>query len=149
MGKVLMINSNHNFVSEVVTILVLSEEPEILSDALKYFNLHVAKRALVAFISCMKLRDSTKVHSRLISRKIPVISSGVIFVQRLFEWLIFGGAYFRRSLLLEGILHFKMEILSLQQLTLSVHGLISGRAYYLFMCLFPPLGRLITCIDYY
>ena len=42
--------------------------------------------------------------------KIPIISSGLIFVQKAFFFagLIFGGAYFRRGLLLEGILHFKM-----------------------------------------
>ena len=42
-------------------------------------------------------------------RKIPMISPGLIFVQKaFFGGLIFGGAYFRRGLLLEGILRFKM-----------------------------------------
>ena len=41
--------------------------------------------------------------------KIPIISPGLIFVQKgCFAGLIFGGAYIRRSLLLEGILRFKM-----------------------------------------
>ena len=41
--------------------------------------------------------------------KIPIISTGLIFVQKdFFAGLIFGEAYFRRGLLLEGILRFKM-----------------------------------------
>ena len=41
--------------------------------------------------------------------KIPIISPGLIFVQKaFFAGLIFGRAYFRRGLLLEGILRFKM-----------------------------------------
>ena len=36
--------------------------------------------------------------------KIPIISPGLIFV----DGLILGGAYFRRGLLLERILHFKI-----------------------------------------
>ena len=39
----------------------------------------------------------------------PIISPGLILVQNaFFAGLIFGGAYFRRGLLLEGILPFKM-----------------------------------------
>ena len=47
-------------------------------------------------------------------RKIPIISSGLIFVQKAFLLglfsgeLIFGGAYYRRGLLSEGILRFKL-----------------------------------------
>ena len=43
-------------------------------------------------------------------RKIPIISPGLIFVQKAFNFagLIFEGAYFRRDLLLNGILRFKM-----------------------------------------
>ena len=40
-------------------------------------------------------------------RRIPMISPGLIFVQKVF-WLIFGRAYFLRCLLWEGILCFKM-----------------------------------------
>ena len=41
--------------------------------------------------------------------EIPIISPGLIFVQKTFSGeFIFGGAYFWRDLLLEGILHFKM-----------------------------------------
>ena len=46
--------------------------------------------------------------------KIPIISPGFIFVQKAFSLglfsgeLIFGGAYFWRGLLWEGILHFKI-----------------------------------------
>ena len=39
-------------------------------------------------------------------RKIPIISHGLIFVQKAF--FIFGGAYFRRGVLLEGIFRFKI-----------------------------------------
>ena len=55
-------------------------------------------------------------------RKIPIISPGLIFVQTavllgLFSGEpIFGGAY--------GL------VLTIKQLALTVHGLISGRAYY-------------------
>ena len=49
--------------------------------------------------------------------------------KRLFCWVIFGGAYFRRGLLLEGTLRFKMSWAwqenSLKQLK-TVHGLILG-----------------------
>ena len=42
-------------------------------------------------------------------RKIPIIRPGLMFVQKaFFAGLIFGGAWFRRGLLLEGILRFKM-----------------------------------------
>ena len=42
-------------------------------------------------------------------RKTPIISPGLIFFQNpFFAGLIFGGAYFWRGLLLEGILRFKM-----------------------------------------
>ena len=42
-------------------------------------------------------------------RKIPIISPGLIFVQKaFFAGLIFGAAYFRRGLLLAEILRFKM-----------------------------------------
>ena len=41
--------------------------------------------------------------------EIPIISPGLTFVQKaFFAGLIFGGAYFRRGLLLEGIVRFKM-----------------------------------------
>ena len=40
--------------------------------------------------------------------KILIISPGVYLFKRLFAGLIFGGAYFRRGLLSEGILRFKM-----------------------------------------
>ena len=44
-------------------------------------------------------------------RKIPIISPGLIFVQKAsLAELIFGGAYFRRGLLSEGILRFKMGL---------------------------------------
>ena len=36
-------------------------------------------------------------------RKILIISLGLILYKRGFAWLIFGGAHFRRGLLLEGI----------------------------------------------
>ena len=56
---------------------------------------------------------------------IPMISPGLCY------------AYFRRGLLLEGILHFKMgwldnknSLKQLKQLTLTVHGLIFGRVCY-------------------
>ena len=40
--------------------------------------------------------------------KIAIIIPGFVFVQSaFFGGLIFGGAYFQRGLLLEGILHFK------------------------------------------
>ena len=53
----------------------------------------------------MKYKISNSTASIVKYRKIPIISPGLIFVQnlRLFCW-----AYFRRGLLLEGILHFKM-----------------------------------------
>ena len=39
-------------------------------------------------------------------RKIPIISPGLIFLQKaVFAGLFFGGVYFRRGLLSEGILH--------------------------------------------
>ena len=42
-------------------------------------------------------------------RKIPIISPGLIFVQKAFLMGLFSGeAKFRRGLLLEGILRFKM-----------------------------------------
>ena len=42
-------------------------------------------------------------------RKIPIISPGLMFVQKaVLLGFFFGGAYFRRGLLLEGILRFKM-----------------------------------------
>ena len=41
-------------------------------------------------------------------RKIPIISPGLLFVQRVFLWTYFREAYFRRGLFLEGILRFKM-----------------------------------------
>ena len=65
-------------------------------------------------------------------RKIPIISPGLIFVQKaVLLGFIFGGAYFQRGLLLEGILHFKKGLsLTIKQLALTVHGLIFGRAYY-------------------
>ena len=49
-------------------------------------------------------------------RKIPIINPGLIFVQKTFALglfsgeRIFGGAYFRRGLLLDGILCFKMGL---------------------------------------
>ena len=52
------------------------------------------------FLLFAKLRD----------RKISIIRSGLIFVQKalFFDRFIFGGAYFRRGLLLEGSLRFKI-----------------------------------------
>ena len=48
-------------------------------------------------------------HYQKIYRKIPIIRPGLIFVQKaVLLGLISGGAYFRRGLLLEGILRFKM-----------------------------------------
>ena len=48
--------------------------------------------------------------------KIPIISPGLIFVQKAFLMgLFFGGAYtlyFQRGLLSEGILHFKIGLAS-------------------------------------
>ena len=42
-------------------------------------------------------------------RKIPIVSPRFTFVQKAyFAGLIFGVAYFRRGLLLEGILRFKI-----------------------------------------
>ena len=42
-------------------------------------------------------------------RKIPMISPGLVFVQKaFFAGLIFRGAYFLRGLLSEGVLRFKM-----------------------------------------
>ena len=44
-------------------------------------------------------------------RKIPIISPGLIFAKKaFFAGLIFGGAYFWRGLLSEGILRFKMGL---------------------------------------
>ena len=44
-------------------------------------------------------------------RKIQIISPGFIFAQKAFSLgLSFGGAYFRRGLLSEGILGFKMGL---------------------------------------
>ena len=76
-------------------------------------------------------------------RKIPIISPGLTFAQKaFFAGLIFGGAYFRRGLLMEGIcvsnngLGLTIKTAeqhhenSLKQLALTVHGLIFGRAYY-------------------
>ena len=46
---------------------------------------------------------------RCIYHKIPIINPGLIFVQKaVLPGLFFGGAYFWRGLLLEGILRFKM-----------------------------------------
>ena len=44
-----------------------------------------------------------------IYRKIPIISPGLIFVQKAFPvaGLIFGGAYFRRGLLSKGLFAFQ------------------------------------------
>ena len=47
-------------------------------------------------------------HRYQIYCKIPIISPVLIFVQRLFSWAYFRVAHFRRGLLLEGIMHFKM-----------------------------------------
>ena len=70
-------------------------------------------------------------------RKIPVQSNNPwanICSKGCFAGLISGEAYFRRGLLLEGILRFKMGWAcnknSLKQLALTAHGLILGRAYY-------------------
>ena len=42
-------------------------------------------------------------------RKIPIISPGLIFVEKAFSLGLFsGGAYFWRGLLLKGILRFKL-----------------------------------------
>ena len=57
-----------------------------------------------------------------------------MFVQKavLLGLIIFGEAYFRRGLLLEGILRFSQNGLSLtiKQLAQTVQKLIFGRAYY-------------------
>ena len=47
-------------------------------------------------------------NEKIAYRKIPIISSGLIFVKMLFLGVIFGGAYFPRGLSLEGSLRFKM-----------------------------------------
>ena len=77
-----------------------------------------------------------------IYRKIPIISPGLIFVQKdfllgLFSGeLIFGGAYYWRKfgvskwVGLDNKNGLKYEDNSLKQLTLKVHGLIFGRAYH-------------------
>ena len=45
----------------------------------------------------------------LLYRKIPIISPGAYICSKgLFVEFIFGGAYFRRGVSLEGILRFKM-----------------------------------------
>ena len=85
--------------------------------------------------------------------EIPIICPGLVFVQKaFFAGLIFGGAYFRRSLLLEGILRFKMgravtikiastnspwayireDLLSEGYLRLRFGGLIFGRTCFFF-----------------
>ena len=69
-----------------------------------------------------------------------MISPGLVFVQKAFAGLIFREAYFQRGLLSEGVLHFKMGLAyqtaknikdnSLKQLTVTIYGLIFGRAFY-------------------
>ena len=64
-------------------------------------------------------------------RKIPIISPGLIFVQKavllgLFSGeLIFGGVIIGRNFAFQNGLG-----LTIKQLALTVHGLIFGRAYY-------------------
>ena len=75
-------------------------------------------------------------------RKIPIISPGLIFVQKVFLLglfsgeLIFGGAYYWKEFCVSkrvgldnknGVKHCAN---SLKQLALTVHGIIFGRAYY-------------------
>ena len=51
----------------------------------------------------------TMVQVLAIYRKIPIISSGLIFVQKAFLQGLFSGELILKGLSLEGILHFKMS----------------------------------------
>ena len=75
-------------------------------------------------------------------RKIPIISPGLIFVQKAFllglflEELIFGGAYYWKEFCVSkwvGLYNknsLKHSENSLRQLVLTVHVLVFGRAFY-------------------
>ena len=81
-------------------------------------------------------------HSLSRYHKIPIISPGLIFVQKAFLLglflgeLIFGGAYYWKEFCvsnwvgLDNKNSLKHHENSLKQLPLIVHGLIFGRAYY-------------------
>ena len=74
---------------------------------LPYISLLVVSKTTA--VSKTPLSYSESFHDCLGYRKIPIVSPGLIFVQKAFlAGLIFGGAYFRSGLLSEGILHFKM-----------------------------------------
>ena len=67
----------------------------------------------------------------MLYHKIPIISPGLIFFQKVFCW-----AYFRESLFSQGLIigrHFAFQNglgLTIKPLALTVHGHIFGRAYY-------------------
>ena len=102
----------------------------------------------VHWICCIKPHKTiiiiTKIHVQqgVNYREIPLISPGLIFVQKavllgLFSGeLIFGGAYYWKEFCVStwvgldyknSLKHYKN---SLKQLTLTVHGLIFERAHY-------------------
>ena len=66
-------------------------------------------------------------------RKIPIISPGLIFVQKAFCWAYFRGSLFSEGLIIgrnsafQSLKHFEN---SSKQLAPTVHGLIFRRAYY-------------------
>ena len=62
-------------------------------------------------------------------RKIPKISpSGLYFSKALFEGLIFGGAYIRRGLSMEGNLRFKIDLPFLLCFTLYLRAIFQVQA---------------------
>ena len=78
-------------------------------------------------------------------RKIPIISAGLIFVQKAFLLalfsgeLIFGRAYYWKEFCVSkwdgldnknSVKHYENNFKQLKQLALTVHGLIFGRAYF-------------------
>ena len=76
-------------------------------------------------------------------RRIPIITPGLIFVRKVFfsgfisQRLIFGDAYYRsrefcasKWVWFNNKKSFKHYYTSLKQLTLTVYGLIFGRAHY-------------------
>ena len=64
-------------------------------------------------------------------RKIPIISPGLIFVQKAFLLGLFLGELFLEGLNIRRNFAFQNGLgLTIKQLALTVHGPIFGRAYY-------------------
>ena len=67
-------------------------------------------RSFIVLKGCKKKKNKTKKHIPQNSENKP---GGLYFSKALFEGLIFGGAYLRRGLYMEGNLRFKIDWASL------------------------------------